>query len=78
MASTVYEQVVVGVSVAALVEQIKVTATVAVTVQVRPGDVFPTLDEVVHGEFKEIPNDKKVHVHDGEKFVSHCGQGQSS
>lgn len=49
MASTVYEQVVVGVSVAALVEQIKVTATVAVTVQVRPGDVFPTLDEVVHG-----------------------------
>lgn len=36
------------------------------------------LDEVIHGEFKEIPNDKKVHVHGGEKFVSHCGQGQSS
>jgi hypothetical protein len=36
------------------------------------------LDEVVHGEFREIPNDKKVHVHGGEKFVSHCGQGQSS
>jgi hypothetical protein len=36
------------------------------------------LDEVVRGEFKEIANDKKVHVHGGEKFVSHCGQGQSS
>lgn len=36
------------------------------------------LDEVSKGEFKEIPNDKKVHVHGGEKFVSHCGQGQSS
>ena len=36
------------------------------------------LDDVVHGEFKEIPNDKHVHVHGGEKFVSHCGQGQSS
>jgi len=36
------------------------------------------LDEVVRGEFKEIPNDKRVHVHGGEKFVSHCGQGQSS
>jgi hypothetical protein len=36
------------------------------------------LDEVVHGEFKEIPNQKDVRVHGGEKFVSHCGQGQSS
>jgi hypothetical protein len=36
------------------------------------------LDEVIKGEFKEIPNDKKVHVHGGDKFVSHCGQGQSS
>jgi hypothetical protein len=36
------------------------------------------LDEVVRGEFKEIPNEKKVHVQGGEKFVSHCGQGQSS
>lgn len=36
------------------------------------------LDEVVRGEFKEIPNDKPVHVKGGEKFVSHCGQGQSS
>jgi hypothetical protein len=36
------------------------------------------LDEVVHGEFKEIANDQKVHVRGGEKFVSHCGQGQSS
>jgi hypothetical protein len=36
------------------------------------------LDGVIRGEFKEIPNDKKVEVHGGEKFVSHCGQGQSS
>jgi hypothetical protein len=36
------------------------------------------LDEVVRGEFREIPNDKKVHIQGGEKFVSHCGQGQSS
>lgn len=36
------------------------------------------LDEVIKGEFKEIANDKKVQIHGGEKFVSHCGQGQSS
>ena len=36
------------------------------------------LDEVVRGEFKEIANDQKVHIKGGEKFVSHCGQGQSS
>jgi hypothetical protein len=36
------------------------------------------LDEVIKGEFKEIPNDKHVHIKGGEKFVSHCGQGQSS
>jgi hypothetical protein len=36
------------------------------------------LDRVVDHEFKEITNDQKVHVHAGEKFVSHRGQGQSS
>jgi hypothetical protein len=36
------------------------------------------LDRVVNGEFRPIANDEKVHVHAGEKFVSHCGQGQSS
>lgn len=36
------------------------------------------LDEVIRGEFKEIANDQKVHIKGGEKFVSHCGQGQSS
>jgi hypothetical protein len=36
------------------------------------------LDRVVDHEFKEIRNDQTVHVHAGEKFVSHRGQGQSS
>ena len=36
------------------------------------------LDQVVHHEFKEIANDAKVRVKGGEKYVSHCGQGQSS
>jgi hypothetical protein len=36
------------------------------------------LDEVIKGEFRPIPNDKKVDIRGGEKFVSHCGQGQSS
>jgi hypothetical protein len=36
------------------------------------------LDEVIKGEFRPVANDKKVHIQGGEKFVSHCGQGQSS
>jgi hypothetical protein len=36
------------------------------------------LDKVVNGEFIPIANDEKIHIHGGEKFVSHCGQGQSS
>lgn len=36
------------------------------------------LDQVIKHEFREIANDQKVHIHGGEKFVSHCGQGQSS
>jgi hypothetical protein len=36
------------------------------------------LDQVVQHEFRPIANDAKIHIHGGEKFVSHCGQGQSS
>jgi hypothetical protein len=36
------------------------------------------LDEVIKGEFRPIANDQRVHINGGEKFVSHCGQGQSS
>jgi hypothetical protein len=36
------------------------------------------LDEVVVGEFKELPDNGTVHVNGGEIFVSHVRQGQSS
>jgi hypothetical protein len=36
------------------------------------------LDEVTKGEFRPIADNEKTHVKGGEKFVSHCGQGQSS
>jgi hypothetical protein len=36
------------------------------------------LDQVVNHEFKPIGNDEGIHVHGGEKFVSHRGHGQSS
>lgn len=36
------------------------------------------LDQVIKGEFRPVQNDEKVHIRGGEKFVSHCGQGQSS
>lgn len=36
------------------------------------------LDEVVKQEFRPIANDQEVRIEGGEKFVSHCGQGQSS
>lgn len=36
------------------------------------------LEQVIKGEFKPVANDKKIHIKGGEKFVSHCGQGQSS
>ena len=36
------------------------------------------LDQVIHHEFKPITNDQEVRIKSGEKFVSHCGQGQSS
>lgn len=36
------------------------------------------LDEVICGEFKELPDNGTVHVKGGEVFVSHVRQGQSS
>jgi hypothetical protein len=36
------------------------------------------LDQVIKHEFRPIANDAKLHIKGGEKFVSHCGQGQSS
>lgn len=36
------------------------------------------LDQVIHHEFRPIANDERLNIHGGEKFVSHCGQGQSS
>ncbi len=36
------------------------------------------LDQVIHHEFRPIANDARIDIHGGEKFVSHCGQGQSS
>lgn len=36
------------------------------------------LDQVTKGKFDEVKNDEKIRIKGGEKFVSHCGQGQSS
>lgn len=36
------------------------------------------LEQVIKGEFKPVANDQKIRIQGGEKFVSHCGQGQSS
>lgn len=36
------------------------------------------LDLVCEGEFRPIANDAHIEIKGGEKFVSHCGQGQSS
>jgi hypothetical protein len=36
------------------------------------------LDQVIHHEFKPVANDQELRIKGGEKFVSHCGQGQSS
>lgn len=36
------------------------------------------LDQVVDGKFDPVGNDEKVRIKGGEKFVAHCGQGQSS
>jgi Multiubiquitin len=36
------------------------------------------LDQVIHGEFKELPDQARVHIEGGEVFVSHVRRGQSS
>lgn len=36
------------------------------------------LDQVIRGKFDEVKNDEPIKIKGGEKFVSHCGQGQSS
>lgn len=36
------------------------------------------LDQVIHGEFKELPDQSRVSVECGEIFVSHVRRGQSS
>jgi hypothetical protein len=41
-------------------------------------DPSRVLDEVIGGEFKELPDNGTVHVKGGEIFVSHVRQGQSS
>ena len=41
-------------------------------------DPSRVLDEVIGGEFKELPDNGMVHVKGGEIFVSHVRQGQSS
>jgi len=41
-------------------------------------DPSRVLDEVIGGEFKELPDNGTVQVKEGEIFVSHVRQGQSS
>ena len=41
-------------------------------------DPSRVLDDVIGGEFKELPDNGTVHVKGGEIFVSHVRQGQSS
>lgn len=36
------------------------------------------LDLVTKGKFDEVKNEEKIRINGGEKFVSYCGQGQSS
>lgn len=36
------------------------------------------LDEVVHGEFKPLNDERSIHIKGGEAFVSHVRQGSSS
>jgi len=36
------------------------------------------LERVSHGKFDEIKDEERTRIRGGEKFVSHCGQGQSS
>lgn len=54
------------------------TYTVSDLKRVLGVDPSRVLDEVVGGEFKELPDNGTVHVNGGEIFVSHVRQGQSS
>jgi hypothetical protein len=54
------------------------TYTVSDLKRVLGVDPSRVLDEVVVGEFKELPDNGTVHVKGGEIFVSHVRQGQSS
>jgi len=54
------------------------TYTVTELKRVLGVDPSRVLDEVVCGEFKELPDNGTVHVKGGEIFVSHVRQGQSS
>lgn len=54
------------------------TYPVAELKQVLGVDPSRVLDEVIGGEFKELPDNGTVHIKGGEIFVSHVRQGQSS
>lgn len=54
------------------------TYTVAELKRVLGVDPSRVLDEVICGEFKELPDNGAVHIKGGEVFVSHVRQGQSS
>jgi len=54
------------------------TYTVAELKRLLAVDPSRVLDEVISGEFKELPDDGTVHVKGGEIFISHVRQGQSS
>jgi len=41
-------------------------------------DASKELDEVVHGEFKPLDDNGRIHIKGGEVFVSHARQGGSS
>ena len=54
------------------------TYTVTELKRVLGVDPSRVLDEVMGGEFKELPDNGTVHIKGGEIFVSHVRQGQSS
>jgi hypothetical protein len=54
------------------------TYTVAELKRVLGVEPSRVLDEVIGGEFKELPDNGAVHIKGGEIFVSHVRQGQSS
>ena len=54
------------------------TYTVSELKRVLGVDPSRVLDEVIGGEFKELPDNGTVHIKGGEIFVSHVRQGKSS